>query len=176
MKLITIHLFLILLLGGCSSHSSSSITNHSTELSKEEQLQMKQAFLKNVLSLVPSKKFDNTAGISQFRAMLKRGTNSSIQKIRQLIKENNSIEIKKMLDDGFDVNQVIGSFKRTAIFSAIKYNHLELVQLFVTYGADTDVKDVSGLTPLAYAKRLNKKFKNIVDYLSLIEKNRVKKK
>ena len=91
-----------------------------------------------------------------------------IQKMRIFIKKNQLEKIKKMLDGGFNINQAIYRFNRTAIYGAIENNNLELVKLFIKYGADLNYEDTQDLylsTPLTYAQSLEKSPQKIINYL-----------
>lgn len=86
--------------------------------------------------------------------------------MKNFIQEGNVTEIKNMLDGGFDINQVVTDFNRTGIYLAIEKNNLELVKLFVQYGANLNYEDEQYLnTPLNYAQSLVGDFSEIIHYL-----------
>ncbi|CAA6802781.1 MAG: Unknown protein, partial [uncultured Sulfurovum sp.] len=92
--------------------------------------------------------------------------NPKNQKMKHLIQNEKVNEIKKILDNGLDINKVVTDFNRTGIYLAIEKNNLELVKLFVQYGADLDYEDEQYLnTPLNYAQSLVGDFSDIIHYL-----------
>jgi ankyrin repeat protein len=82
------------------------------------------------------------------------------------ISGRNSYQICNLfLDAGLDVNLSL-SYDRSVIFKAIAYNKVDLIPLFIHYGADLDERNDNGNTPYEFALiRGNKRaIKTIEDY------------
>lgn len=133
----------------------------------------KQTAMKNFIqevNVTEIKKFMtgeyNSTEIKKFLTRLAEANLPKQTAMKNLIQEGNVTEIKNMLDSGFDVNQVITDFNRTGIYLAIEKNNLELVKLFVQYGANLNYEDEQYLnTPLNYAQSLVGDFSEIIHYL-----------
>ncbi|MCU0287149.1 MAG: ankyrin repeat domain-containing protein, partial [Acidobacteria bacterium] len=92
----------------------------------------------------------------------KNGNAAIIQAIRSLmnekagavdlVKEGNPVDIKKLLDSGFDINthKVDGT---TMLTAASFYGRPEIVELLIASGADLDWEDSNGNTALSLAVR-----------------------
>lgn len=60
-------------------------------------------------------------------------------------------QVLKAIDKGYDVNQPSeGGY--TALHAAAENNHVEVIRLLVSNGADINAKVVTGMTPLDMAR------------------------
>lgn len=82
---------------------------------------------------------------------------------------NNVPALKVLLKQKLDLNQ--SNDVGTALTYAVKKGHIQAVQLLLEAGADANKADMTGLTPLALAKRFGK-----VDLIPLLEKYHAKEK
>jgi ankyrin repeat protein len=78
--------------------------------------------------------------------------NSIDQELRQASKENNLLEVSRLLSVGADVNAK-DDHGETPLHWASQRGHVHVVQALVEHGADAEAKDSKEWTPLHSASR-----------------------
>ena len=68
-------------------------------------------------------------------------------------KSGNVEQVILLIEQGVDKNQVGGKFRDTALSAAAENNCIAIVQYLLEQGADTEIADVMGWTPLIDASR-----------------------
>ena len=66
-------------------------------------------------------------------------------------------KIEEMIKKGVDVNSRECSLKKTALHWSAMHNHMAVVEMLLSYGADVDARDSSGISSLHYAIRDGRK-------------------
>src|SRR5437667_2896481 len=67
--------------------------------------------------------------------------------IREAIRANDKNRVMTILDTGLDINKQ-GETKRTPLSIAANWQRKELVELLLTKGANPNLADMTGITPL----------------------------
>lgn len=97
----------------------------------------------------------------------------NIRKLFSLIQHNNISEFKEMINSGMDVNNIRDGLNWTPLHFAAMMGRYEMVRYLVERcGANTQVVDGSGFTPLALALRNDEQL--VATYLYLHRSDAIK--
>lgn len=77
--------------------------------------------------------------------------------IHQAAVDGNVARVKKLLDEGADINEKNRMLQYTPLHGAARNGRTEVVKLLVERGADINAKEKSGMTPLILAAKYNHK-------------------
>jgi ankyrin repeat protein len=75
----------------------------------------------------------------------------------------NNQHIDILLSSGAEINASVGSSGRTALMCAIEWKRVETVKLLIEKGADLEIADKQGNTPLMIAK--DNSYEEIIELL-----------
>jgi ankyrin repeat protein len=81
----------------------------------------------------------------------------------RLVDDNDVAKLKKLIEEGFDVNERITSTGETALYRASFRGHIELVKLLLQHGAKVNLTTYQGFSPLFVAAQEN--HENVVTLL-----------
>ncbi|MBD3800100.1 ankyrin repeat domain-containing protein [Sulfurimonas sp. HSL-1656] len=70
---------------------------------------------------------------------------------------NNPMMVQKMIDEGIDVNETRRTSGFTPLMAAVCYNRKAIVEMLMSNGANTAIKDKLGLTGADYARKTHRK-------------------
>ena len=85
-------------------------------------------------------------------------TGKSQFQIYAAIVSNNVIEVENIIERGFIVNYKMGNFaRRTALHIAAEKGSLPIIKLLIVKGADVNVSDPNGVTPILLAAKNQRK-------------------
>ncbi len=90
-------------------------------------------------------------------AELKHCDNEGVSVFDVAITYNNIDLIKKLLDDGCDINAPTRRSGFTPLMCAVCYNRVEIIELFLQKGADVTATDSQGFSALDFARKMHKK-------------------
>ena len=65
--------------------------------------------------------------------------------------------VKKVLEEGFDVNKTYRPSRFTPLMGAVCYGRGEIARMLLKMGANKEARDTKGLTALDFAKKTHKK-------------------
>eukprot|EP01095_Lingulamoeba_sp_RSL-Kostka_P013373 TRINITY_DN552_c0_g3_i1.p1 TRINITY_DN552_c0_g3~~TRINITY_DN552_c0_g3_i1.p1 ORF type:complete len:346 (+),score=99.19 TRINITY_DN552_c0_g3_i1:363-1400(+) len=108
----------------------------------------------------------NGAGTSSFANKKQKFTNGDISTTGSLIQSARTGDektVRRLIDEGANVNQKIKGMKSTALHFACFYNHINIVRMLVEAGCEIDCVNSSGITPLHWT--IDRGYSGIAKYL-----------
>ncbi len=95
------------------------------------------------------------------------GVNALIKAIFGVLSDSGSIDaVKLLIEKGMDVNYAIEAENAkgfTALMFAVRWGKIDVIEYLISVGADVNVKDSEGVTPLSIAEE--EKFTEIINLL-----------
>ena len=73
-------------------------------------------------------------------------------KILSCIKNGDKKELKSLISQEYNINEVIDNYGWTPVFYAVKYNKKEIVKLLISKGANVNILDTNFDSPLDFAQ------------------------
>lgn len=77
---------------------------------------------------------------------------NSLEDVIADVKKGEVQKVKQTLQDSPDIVKESTATGNTVLFEALRYEHEEIVKLAVELGADVNIKDSQGVTPLYFAR------------------------